>query len=667
MSKRKGKKQYSQNSRREIQIREAEKELRQAQTSWEEELVTEIPRREEPEVEFYAEPEQKIFPKQKWYVVDTNLILSCVDILYDETDEDWSEPIEFEPKLSNAHIVIPQVVFDELDHIKGEISNRGMIARIAFDRLTKFFPNSGRSLDEILNLKDPIPTGWKRQTISILPLHRNFSKSLPYVPRDDNNDGWIAITALAATMIREGLPIDGTADIDMLERNNAREDVVLLTNDKSLLSRADEYGVHVRSYSFRKRPVFSGIRKLTVPKEMLGRLFSDAPVTAVEFKRFMPNEPSLIANEYIVMSPENDEYPRGFFAVDDAYASLARFHKENEKICPLRFVKHEGITPKNLGIAMYYDALNDDKIKVVNVTGAAGTGKTFTAVVHAIREVKAGKYSRAVVISSQSAKNPLGALPGNEDQKMKPLVAAIKSAIESYVASTPEFKKKREELRKFGDVDDDFQGGGHDEGQKENGKVDWSDYGNRDARRTLGSFTGSFDDLDFMGDYSPEDFGANHSKKKAKKNQAYYAGKGKKKSDNGSRAPKMTYRELLEKEVDYLFYRYFKCVPYEQVQGQTLDDAIVILDEAQRIKIDDADTIIARPGENSKLILCGDIAQIHDSTAEKRLTNALSYSRMLYFDWEGCANIHLTENLRGDIARVMAENRRKVRRRMGLI
>ena len=35
--------------------------------------------------------------KRKWYVIDTNFILSCVDIIYDPDDEDWRMPLDLRP------------------------------------------------------------------------------------------------------------------------------------------------------------------------------------------------------------------------------------------------------------------------------------------------------------------------------------------------------------------------------------------------------------------------------------------------------------------------------------------------------------------------------------------------------------------------------------------
>jgi rRNA-processing protein FCF1 len=188
--------------------------------------------------------------KQKWYVIDTNLILSCIDVIYDPDDEGWRPPLDLRPSLDNAHIIIPGIVFEELNHIKDSHTVNCGIARKAFQRLVKFFPNSERSLQEIMKLSAPIATGWKQQKISILPLHRNFANSLPWVPDANDNDGWIAVTALAATMIRDGLPVDGTVSIDdVLERSNSRKDVILLTNDNPLRSKADYYGVRSKPHA----------------------------------------------------------------------------------------------------------------------------------------------------------------------------------------------------------------------------------------------------------------------------------------------------------------------------------------------------------------------------------------------------------------------------------
>ena len=612
-------------TRREREDRFLRRELMDANRGIVEESV--LPDDETPEVDESATSHFGwVAPdKQKWYVIDTNLILSCVDILYDPDDENWRPPLNFRPSLENAHIIIPEVVFEELDHIKeGHTVNRA-IARVAFRRLKRLFPNSERTMAEIMELEQPIPTGWKQQKISVLPLHCNFARSLPWTPDSNDHDGWIAVTALAATMIRDRLPVNGVLSADeVLSWKNERKDVFLLTNDNPLLSKADLYGVKAKSYSFDEQPPFTGTRELTVPAEMFEQFWDEDFLSKEDFEQFMPSEPPLVANEYIIMTPEDDSYPRGYFAADVPYANVARYHKDKEKFFPLRFMRHEKITPPNAGIATYYDAMNDDSISVIVVTGKAGTGKTFQIVKHAIRVSREGKYSKVVLIVNPD--NGVGYLPGSQEKKLEPMIAFCKDAIRSYLAETPEFKKKRETLRRFGDTDEEI----HEE--RENEKPN-------KYRLLVDEIT--------------------EERIERKRRRAEKVEKAEKKAN------RKTYSELLEEQVNYIYERYFTAIPYKQAQGRTFEDAIIIVDEAQRIIIDEMETFITRLGKNSLLVVCGDVNQIKYNSPEKRIKNGLIFTRKIYFDWEGCANIHLTDNMRHEAADVANRNYEKVIEEVG--
>ena len=562
--------------------------------------------------------------KQKWYVIDTNLILSCVDVIYDPDDEGWRPPLDLRPSLDNAHIIIPGIVFEELNHIKDSHTVNCGIARKAFQRLVKFFPNSERSLQEIMELSEPIATGWKQQKISILPLHRNFANSLPWVPDANDNDGWIAVAALAATMIRDGLPVDGTVSIDdVLERSNSRKDVILLTNDNPLRSKADYYGVRSKPYSFKERPPFTGLRDLVVPAELFERFWQEGGISQRDFEKYMPHEQPFVANEYVVMTPENDVYPKGYFAAASSYDNVARYHKGKAMLFPLRFAKLEQAMPPNAGIATYYDAMNDDSISVVVVTGKAGTGKTYQIVRHAIRALSEGKYTRIVLIVNPE--NGVGYLPGSQERKLEPIVAFCKDAIRSYLARTPEFAKKREALRKYGDAS--------------------SKPARAKPSRKAKKYKKAVDES--MDEQSEDKYDGTSGVTRS------------------HRIDSRTYAELLDNQVDYYYSRYFTAVPYKQAQGRTFEDAIIVVDEAQRIFIDEMETFITRLGRNSLLVVCGDVNQIKYNSAEKRVKNGLIFTRKMYYDWEGCANVHLTDNMRHEAAEIANRNYEKVIEEIG--
>ena len=122
---------------------------------------------------------------------------------------------------------------------------------------------------------------------------------------------------------------------------------------------------------------------------------------------------------------------------------------------------------------------------------------------------------------------------------------------------------------------------------------------------------------------------------------------------------------MLEEETDYIFNRYFDVIPYKQARGRSFEDAIIIIDEAQRIIIDSMETFITRPAKNSLLVVCGDVNQIKCNSPEKRIKNGLIFTRKIYFDWDGCANIHLTENMRHEAAEIANRNYEKVIEEIG--
>ena len=53
----------------------------------------------------------------------------------------------------------------------------------------------------------------------------------------------------------------------------------------------------------------------------------------------------------------------------------------------------------------------------------------------------------------------------------------------------------------------------------------------------------------------------------------------------------------------------FGCIPVNYIRGANWSDAVVILDEAQNFSYNELLTCLTRIGENSKIIICGDVMQ----------------------------------------------------------
>ena len=64
------------------------------------------------------------------------------------------------------------------------------------------------------------------------------------------------------------------------------------------------------------------------------------------------------------------------------------------------------------------------------------------------------------------------------------------------------------------------------------------------------------------------------------------------------------------------------------IRGTTLDNAIVIIDEAQNLNFHELDSIITRVGQDSKIVFCGDQAQT-DLIRTNERTGILDFQRII--------------------------------------
>ena len=104
-----------------------------------------------------------------------------------------------------------------------------------------------------------------------------------------------------------------------------------------------------------------------------------------------------------------------------------------------------GITHKNVEQRCALDALLDDKIKLVTLTGKAGTGKTLLAIVAGLQAVlEKGSHKRMIVARPVIPMgNDLGFLPGTLDEKLGPWMQPIMDNIEFLFDSNNKDRKHR--------------------------------------------------------------------------------------------------------------------------------------------------------------------------------------------------------------------------------
>ena len=93
-------------------------------------------------------------------------------------------------------------------------------------------------------------------------------------------------------------------------------------------------------------------------------------------------------------------------------------------------------------------------------------------------------------------------------------------------------------------------------------------------------------------------------------------------------------------------------VPFAFMRGRTFVNSFVIVDEAQNVTHNQMETVIGRLGKGSKMVICGDLAQI--DLRDKRETG-FSFLSRLEENVEGFKTASLEHNHRHDIVAPILE------------
>lgn len=509
-------------------------------------------------------------PKKKVYVIDTNILIDYMDIIQNGEKGPTDPTID----VSNAHLVIPMVVVLELSKFKKEKSDRGKAARAVLRRLDALTGGKITTMKDAYEMKAPIKVNNGKQIISLLPVHRDFARTLPFCPKNDDMDGQIIVTAIVANLADEGCAVDGTLDRAVLQDKKFAR-AVLLTNDNGLAIRAREYGLVTSHYGYKQPEPYTGRRDVKVPHDFLSSFMALKYITLEDWQKQFPDQPKLVANEFIVMYPDA-EIPlhRNLYHPEDDlyYSNVGRYDCVLQRIVPLKYVRSCPVTPKTVGQALYAEALMDPSIAAVICTGPAGSGKTYMATIYGYNACQDGDYIGVTVVPCESRSN-LGALPGDLDDKMDPDVRPLKNALRNYLM--------------------------------ENDKT---------IRKMI----------------------ADAKKGKRSEKEDFW-------SSNGDKPEKGSIKVKLKERVDSIWENWFSNIPIENARGNDFANELAIYDEFQDQNVKQADMLVKRIGKDGKIILTGDVEQIHAPYLDK-YNNGLVYASKLIKDDPGVAQVHFTED-----------------------
>lgn len=159
---------------------------------------------------------------------------------------------------------------------------------------------------------------------------------------------------------------------------------------------------------------YTGVKVLQVKKEIINELYRNGEIEVWD-KRYGWYE-----NLYVVVKDESG----------GSQSALAKVR--NGKLVLLNDgLSASGIEPRNKEQRMALDALLDDSIDVVALTGKAGVGKTLLAMAACLKLLDLKKYKKLVVSKNMvQVDERLGFLPGNMLEKFMPFNQGVLSNVE---------------------------------------------------------------------------------------------------------------------------------------------------------------------------------------------------------------------------------------------
>ena len=134
---------------------------------------------------------------------------------------------------------------------------------------------------------------------------------------------------------------------------------------------------------------------------------------------------------------------------------LARYNPFTNKFKKVEKASNYGIQPRNAEQSFAFEVLNDPDVKLIGLTGKAGTGKTLLALASALKQANVYKQILLARPIVALANKDLGFLPGDEKQKVAPYMQPLfdnLNVIKGQFAPGGSDARKTDDLQKNGQL-----------------------------------------------------------------------------------------------------------------------------------------------------------------------------------------------------------------------
>ena len=312
----------------------------------------------------------------KNYILDTNVLLHDPNSLLNFQDNNVFVPIE---------------VIEEIDRFKREATERGQNAR-TFSRMLDGFRSQGQ-----LSRGVELTTGGR----------------LKVVFQDKSENGHVSVgnNTVDSRIVALALHV---------QRGDPKTRTILVTKDINLRIKADALGLAAEDYETDRvmiKDLYTGIFEMNISAEKMAAFRNNGELELDTDKRYFPNEYCTLLDE---TNPKR--------------TALTKVDVTGKKLIPIVDCREGiwGIKPRNREQHFAFDALLDDRIKLVTLMGKAGTGKTLMAMAAGLKRTVLDREFRRLVVARPtiSMGKELGFLPGSLEEKLSPWMQPIHDALE---------------------------------------------------------------------------------------------------------------------------------------------------------------------------------------------------------------------------------------------
>ncbi|WP_321150438.1 PhoH family protein [Aeromonas jandaei] len=330
---------------------------------------------------------------RKLFILDTNVLLHEPLAIYSFKEHD---------------VLIPMTVLEELDNIKDRHKDVSRDARVAIRALEDVFRDATPE-----QIAQGVPlAGEASGHICIFSDHHLPQDAEVFTDKEADN-----------RIINAAL---------YLQKHELKRQVVLVTKDINMRLKAKGAGLaHVEDY--RSDQLIDDIR-------LLAKGFQVVPGSFWERVGECESETHGRDTIHVIDASLLEGVHVNQYLVDEENFFAARVLSHDGQKIRIKDLGRErlmsrkawGVHPKNVYQGMALDALLDPHIDLVILTGPAGCGKTLLAMAAALELViEKGIYEKVIVTrNTPEIAESIGFLPGTEEEKMMPWLAAVTDTLE---------------------------------------------------------------------------------------------------------------------------------------------------------------------------------------------------------------------------------------------